>query len=401
MRTLLYFSVLSVVIVTTVAAMPVDEPASGTEQDQLVAVPMPRGGQSIVLPATLAGQPLKVVCTSLSVHVFDESLRLQLGNVLGVKRFVEALAEDTPVDVVKMPTLMVGSYELPPVKGDIAALVDLSAIRQITGEDIRGVLGLPFLRDRLVQFDFDEGVVRLAKRKLKPADLGTPWPLRLASDNSLWVDNVRVGDRTESFLLALGNNRSVSVHKWLFNSLAQEGSIKMFAPNSHSTHLAFGPPVGDRGLLSQVVWGGQIQNEVIVDSSDDNALGLRFLSRFVITLDVDGGHIYLRPGKKSRANRPDAIGCTGMTAEKRDRDLVVTEVRDNSSAAVAGVRVGDVVVSVNGILCQDMLHTEFGWRMDESRGSRIGLEIQRDGLPIRVSFDVPLTTPPELFLQEK
>lgn len=400
MRTSFYFRVLSAVIVTTVAAMPVDEPASATEQEQWVVVPMPPGGQSIVLPVTLAGQPLKFFCTSLSVHFFDESLRPQLGRVLGVKRIVGALAQDTPADVVKTPTLIVGDYELRPMEGDIAPVVDLSALRQATEEEIRGVLGLPFLCGRLVQFDFDEGVVRLAHRQLNRDELGTPWPLRLASSKSLWVDNVLVGDRTESFELALGNNRWIGVHHWLFKSLVQEEKVRMFAPDMYGKYRTYGPPVGESGLLTQIAWGGQNQNEVIIDKSDSNLLGLRFLSRFVITLDVDGGRIYLRPGKKARANRPDAIGCTGMTAEKRDRDFVVTEVRDNSSSAMAGVRVGDAVVSINGIPCRDMLRTEFAWRMDESRGSRVGLEIQRDGLPIRVSFDVPLTTPPELFLQE-
>jgi hypothetical protein len=371
------------------------------EQEPWVSVPMPPGGQSIVLPVVLAGQSFKFACTSLPVHYFDESLRPQLGSVVGVKRIVGALAQDTPADVVKTPTLIVGSNELLPVIGDIAPIVDLSPVRQASGADIRGLLGLPFLCGQLVQFDFDEGVLRLAKGQLNRAELGTPWPLRLASSKSLWVDNVRVGDRTESFELALGNNRSVSVHNWLFKSLVQEGQVTKFAPDMRGSYRTYGPPVGERGLLSQIDWGGQPQHQVIIDNSDSNALGLRFLSRFVITLDVDGGRIYLRPGKKARANRPDAIGCTGITAEKRDRDFVVTEVRDNSSSAMAGVRVGDVVVSINGIPCQDMLHTEFGWRMDESRGSRLGLEIQRDGLPIRVSFDVPLTTPPELFLKEK
>lgn len=137
MGNLRHLCVLGIVCFSTAMAMAAGASGATPEQEPWIAVPMPPGGQSIVLPVALAGQPLKFLCTSLPVHYFDESLRPQLGSVVGVKRIVGALAQDTPADVVKTPTLIVGSYELLPVKGDIAPMVDLSPVRQGSGADNR------------------------------------------------------------------------------------------------------------------------------------------------------------------------------------------------------------------------------------------------------------------------
>ncbi len=328
--------------------------------------------------------------------MFDTTLRPFLDASTGtmpVRAFRATLAR---ADIIKAPLLRVAGHEVRPEEKDVSCLLDLSPLRQILEQDIRGVLGPSFFCGRLVQFDFDKGIVRLSQRDVNKDALGTPWPLRSDNFGQLWVDNLRIGDRTESFQLSTGSYFGIQVHDWLFSSLRAEGKLREIHPNPMLTPASLQNRSG--GLLSKVSWGGFTRRDVWITNGDGNALGLKYLSRFVITIDSTGGQIYLRPGKK--LSRPDSRDVAGFDTEKREGVIVVTAVRERSPASEAGVFVGDSVTSINGATCRGIRLLEFAWRVEESKGARLTLTLDRNGASITVSFDVPLSMGPELFSSE-
>ncbi len=374
-----------------------DEGVSSLKQEEWVSIPVAPGGQPIIVPVTLAGKSLSfLLATQSSHHAFDVSLRPILGDstaTLPVTGFGTTTAR---ANIVKTPSFLVGGHEVRPAAEDVSGVLDLSSICRIVEQDIHGILGPSFFRDRLIQFDFDQGMVRLSHRHVNTESLGRPWPLRLDGLGRLWVDNLRIGGRTESFQICTGSNFSILVHDWLFSSLRAEGKLREFP--TFTTLTPEGSLISSGGLLSQVSWGEFSQRDVRVTKGDSNALGLQYLSRFVVTVDATGGQLFLRPGKN--INRSDSIDVAGFETEKSGGAVVVTAVRDHSPAGEAGVLVGDSVTSINGVTCRDMRLLEFAWRVDEGKGSRMTLTLERSGTSIEVSFDVPLSMPPELFSSE-
>lgn len=394
-----YFA--AVILITSALSAAAGAPAPLRDKQQWFEIQVSPGGQPIVLPVTLGRQSLKFLLSNSDDHSFDEALRPIVGNVIGTKRLRKYDDNISRLEIVKTPVLSVGGCDVRPLSGEYSFLWDLTPIRQSLEEDIRGLLGVSFLRGRLVQFDFDAGIVRLSEGQVNPDTLGAPWPLRVTDRGHLWVDNLQVGNRAESFEVSLGDNGFIHVHNWLFNALKREGQLREFRRDM--TKVLLGPATPSpksEGLLSQISWGAITQNDVRIETDVSNSLGLGFLSRFVLTIDADGGCLYLRPGKKAQANRPDMRESTGFSFDRQRGRFVITRVRDGSRASEAGMLAGDLIESVNNVSCQDMRPTEFAWRLDESRGARLKLTLNRHGALIDVSFDMPLTTDPGLFVQE-
>jgi S1-C subfamily serine protease len=75
---------------------------------------------------------------------------------------------------------------------------------------------------------------------------------------------------------------------------------------------------------------------------------------------------------------------------------MVSEVIDNSPAARAGIRVGDVITRVDGVGIQ-RAHA-LRWRVsNKGAGRRVKLELKRDGRPVLV--DLRLEEQPSLALE--
>jgi C-terminal processing protease CtpA/Prc len=77
-----------------------------------------------------------------------------------------------------------------------------------------------------------------------------------------------------------------------------------------------------------------------------NSLGLRYWSRFRITIDFPGSCLYLEPG--APFNKPEPLATSGMMLKWIDRRIQVENVREHSTAKKAGVEPGDVLLEIDG-----------------------------------------------------
>jgi hypothetical protein len=78
----------------------------------------------------------------------------------------------------------------------------------------------------------------------------------------------------------------------------------------------------------------------------DGVLGSGFLRRFTVGFDFDGRVMYLRPN--SRLAQPQSFDASGVGFIRRGGRHVVYEVIADSPASEAGVRVGDVLLEIDG-----------------------------------------------------
>ena len=79
----------------------------------------------------------------------------------------------------------------------------------------------------------------------------------------------------------------------------------------------------------------------------DGYLGNEFFRRFRLTLDYPHMRMLLEPNQNFH-DVPGPYDASGLGIEKKDGRLVVTEIAPRSAADQSGVRVGDILVSLDG-----------------------------------------------------
>ncbi len=266
-------------------------------------------------------------------------------------------------------------------------VLDLSLYQEAIGRDFHGLVGAPFLRKRVVQIDFDRGTMRI-DRKCR-LNRRQDWETLPSTSDPYGVPHVsglELGHHAETFMLNTGDIGSVQLHKWLFDSLLRSGHIRM-AGTAHFMETE-GKRLVRRGRLDKLVWGPFILRRLNVDKGNNNSLGLSFLSRFVICLDLSGRRIYLRKGRNF--DKPDLLNETGIHILKRDGRVIVAIVDCDSIAERAGVLENDDIITINGRPVAQMSLYDIRCVLREAHGKRVTLSLTRKGSVVKVSFVVPV-----------
>jgi membrane-associated protease RseP (regulator of RpoE activity) len=119
----------------------------------------------------------------------------------------------------------------------------------------------------------------------------------------------------------------------------------------------------------------------------NGSLGGEVLSRFQVIFDFPREKIYLKAKhgfyKKSFYNMS---GLTVKAEGERLRDFEVTEVRNNSAGAQAGILVGDKILSINSFLTSEMDLSEVNNYFSSKPGKRITMVILRGNEKIEKIF---------------
>jgi S1-C subfamily serine protease len=109
--------------------------------------------------------------------------------------------------------------------------------------------------------------------------------------------------------------------------------------------------------------------------------GLRAGDKVVLTVQRDGKTIEVQvEAAAGRGPRPAGGGALGVVPDFRNEKggVLVSEVREGSPAAEAGVRAGDRITAVNGQAVKDL--AAFGQALRELReGDKVELTLERDG----------------------
>lgn len=245
----------------------------------------------------------------------------------------------------------------------------------VTGID--GLLGLDALFDAAVTLDFPARELRLVKDTL-PAANGRDL-LTLGSTAQLWTVPITLADRTVHAFLDTQSALSISAAP----SRAREFS---FTSAPVMVGQARGPTIGnvplERARLAADAYIGDAQlKQPLVDllplsaplPPDAFILGLQVLSHFSVTLDQRVGRV-----RMARENRvvpaPPPLFATGLSAITRpDGARFVLAVLENSAAAEAGLKPGEVILRLDGRAITQVSEAE--WRDAISGGATIRLRV--------------------------
>ena len=306
-------------------------------------------GDAVYLPVTIAGRTYSFLLdTGATWTAIDKSL-LPADAPAEMRKGRSATKDEITFEVCDAPIAQVGQINLRDSVDRVVRL-DLTQMRQISGDDFFGVLGLDFLSHHIVRVDFDRGECLLLNR-VPP---GAGQKLQMYQVDGLPGVKARtLGGAVEYFAIdtgGIGSRVSGAITQSLYDRLAQHRSIRYVSSAlqrdiSGTVAAKFSQANGlEIGTL-------RINGPVFSVGSVSNLLGAGFMSRFIATFDFPAGCLYLRPGKAFDA--ADTWDRSGLHIIRRDGKALVYSVDKGSAADASGLREGDEILEVGNLEAAD------------------------------------------------
>jgi hypothetical protein len=375
-RLLAAAAALAVGLHLTGAAEPGSRP-DGDEPEILLTVRFVGDGRPIYVPVTYRGKSYQFILDTGSTWcVFDEALKPPDTRPASLTK-VMTPAGPREVGTYRCPPAMMGKIDLS--AGGTAIFMDLSLLREETGDDIRGVVGMSALRKYCLGMDFDRGVLAVfASPAQAPPAWGAAFPLRFSRQGLPLVTASMPADIECPFLIDTGQTATGCLNEALFDYLVEARDLPT---TTQRVATADGVTTMRAARVPHVSVGRFRVEDAVIGQSVNQSLGLWWLRRFRTTLDFANGRIYLTRGK--RFGRRDEVNMCGLLTVRRDGKLLVDAVWKGSSADKAGIRPGDEIVRVNGRPASAVSQWELGNLQRGGPGKVLKFVLKREGRTIR------------------
>lgn len=339
-----------------------------------------RQGRFVFVDAYIADEATRLLVDTGSTRTgLDQRFKPQLGEATGQQK---TAAFGRPVDVTlhRAPQIRLGNLQI--ILTNEVYSRDFSAERTVLAENFWGTIGEDALRNFVVQFDFDAGVMRLATTMPDEiaATLGTKLQLKSNDNGRTTVEGI-IGDERPKFLISTGSN-TTCLQSDLFDALRRAGKLE--AGREKNVIVPAGLTQSQTGLLREPRIGPHIHDEIVCDRDTYSSLGLRYLSRYIVTIDYPNHCLYLQPGETYQ--RKARRGFTGISAIKDQDSFVVTRIQPGSPAEVAGIQRGDRILKIDDQTTADLDMFQMGLMLTTTPGARLEVTISRNGRPRHVSL---------------
>ena len=325
------------------------------------------------------------------LHVRGGSRAPLVGN--GDERLSIYLARDV--------TFHVGGVAL---REPVAAIVPMRPFVALEGRSVDAIVGKDLFARFVVDVDYDAGRLTLHDpRSYDYRGQGVIVPLHVSRDRShAWMSGTISAGHGTAIPVRLGLDMGTYSAVRLYGPFVREHALTREVGTTVAT-FGFGLggefPVALARLTTASIGGVTIDHPVAELSTAtsgatagndfDGTIGGAVLRRFHVIVDFTRNRMILEPGREIAA--PFAADMSGLVLSAQGDALdtiVVRHVALGSSGEAAGLRVGDVIRSVDGEsaarLGLEGLRTRF------MRSAQYQLEIERRGATVRLA----LTTRP-------
>jgi membrane-associated protease RseP (regulator of RpoE activity) len=282
-----------------------------------------------------------ILATSSTMTLFDTVFRDALGKPL------RTLEGETPdgramFELFSPPRANVGPLAL----GELAAVCcqDLSRSRICDGIQLFGLLGTDFLRSRIVRVDFDRGEIAFLRDLPKGA--GARVDLQNARGRPAAIVAVRGAGRLPFVIDSVCEHTGYLSAALVAELLNGGGAAHVATLRRESTLMTAKTVSVPVVRVAEIEVGGFTHRDLMLSEENENALGLGFLSRYVVTFDFPGMAMYLKPGE--RFDEPDRRDLSGAALWCPNDSITVRFVDEYSAAEAAGLRAGDIIEEVDG-----------------------------------------------------
>lgn len=330
---------------------------------------------------TLAGHEAKMLLdTGAGATVVAKAFadRIGLDTSSGSQGTALGIAANTAAVRVERVALSIGRLET-----EMPVVVLPLDVAPALGRDLEVVLGRDLFRAYVVELDYATGTVTLHDPQgYRYRGGGVTLPMQQGELDAFYV---------EGLIEDLGR-------AWLELDTGSTTTLTLHAPFVERHALLAGRPRGTglRGgvggaldvvttRLDHLSLGGAVFRDVPVDTDSSQAgafrrtkadgnLGSSLLRRFRVTIDSSRMQLHLEPIAE-RVGTPFPRNRSGLALAFHGTYLEVLQVMAESPAAVAGIRVGDRIVAVDGVAVNaSYWDSQWTW-VRGSAGTTVNLEL--------------------------
>ncbi len=244
-------------------------------------------------------------------------------------------------------------------------------------------MGIPVFAGWVVQIDTDDEVVRLYPPSSQSNDWGEIIPIRRNS-GLVYVDGMKIGKtQLNSVILDTGLTTGIILSREHYNQLEEAGELQTLR---EVRLLNAAGVTSDRmgRLAADSSIGSFTHKGLLVESGSITRLGLGYLSRYVVTIDVSNGRLYLRRAKSFSDRRHPEM--SGIELALVGDDVSVSFVHQGSPGQEARIQKGDRIITLNGLPTENWQYTAIRDLLRSKPGRLIQLSVMRDGERHDVSF---------------
>lgn len=298
------------------------------------------------------------------------------------------------------------SLELPGVLGRGHAMLvleeDYLELRNYMGTDVHGILGYELFSRFLVKIDYEKKMLTLmAPHRFKPGRKYETVPIRIEDTKPYLTTPVVLADGTQftaKLLMDTGASHGLM--------LDPSTDSRIIVPNIRVSSVIGrglgGEITGKIGRIKMLQIGKYKLENAIANFPDPNSyfdslklgrtqrngsIGGEVLSRFKIVFNFSKEEIYI---KKNHAFKKEFhYNLSGLTVKAKGSKLnvfEVTEVRQQSVGDKAGIKNGDLLVSINGVSTKDLDLNLINGFFNLRIGKRLIVVLTRNGERIKTEF---------------
>ena len=341
--------------------------------DNRTEFPFGDGSEAVLLPVHIQGHEyLFLLDTGSSATMFDASLRDLLGTPIH-KITGQSPGNPFVMQIFESPLIQIGPFILP--QGSEIGCLDMSMLSMVDGREISGILGMDFLKNHVIQINFDKGIISFFE--MDDFDMSASGQKYDLTYNSVRVPIIR-GQLLDSinteFVIDSGNNYFGNLDKDTFEKLVNRKDIKItevLAATASGSQM-------QREIRAKVLKIGDLSyKDIIFGEGNYNCLGLGFLNRHIVTFDFPKMKMYLN--KSDQFERIDEDDMSGLHLLRISDKTVVHSIDKGSSADKNSITSGDIILKINGQKTENIEITKVRSILKSGDGKEIPLTVEHNG----------------------
>jgi len=276
----------------------------------------------------------------------------ELAETLGLKPVLDQTAEDSEGKKGGIKFAMIDDLKLGKVSflNTAAAIIDLNAITELACLEVDGLIGGNLMRKACWQIDYEKKLLTFASSidSLSIASNAFSFPFSPLISGTPVVDVELEGVKSKGNIFDTGSSGEITLSASTFKKVLKQNPTFKYVRGIGSSSAGLygkGYDTSYVGKTNALKMGSLVLTDCVVDfKRAEGNLGSGFFKDYIVTLDWKQNKIWFAPQPKEK----QAWETFGFSTIKNDTRLFVSYLVENSPAAMAGVTVGDQVVSVNG-----------------------------------------------------
>lgn len=372
-----------------------------------VQIPIEIQNNLVIVPVILNGQvPLKFILdTGVRTTILTEKTYSDILHLTYTRKY--SIAGPGGEKIIDAYITNNVTLDLPGVHGEGHTMLvlekDYLELRNYLGTEVHGILGYEIFSRFIVQINYEKKMLILQLPELFKAPKKFQELPMVVQDTKPYV--YTEVEMTETAKLKTKLLMDTGASHGLILEPESDPIIKV--PPQHINSIIGrglgGIITGQIGRIKSLEIGKYKINSVLANFPDLNsyndtlktsrhvfrngAIGGEILSRFDVIFNFPAEKVYFK--KNAAFNKKFYFNLSGVTIKARGARLTkfeITDVRKNSSAEIADVKVGDVIIFINGIAVTSLDLNQVNGYLNSKPGRRISFEIERGGERLKRVF---------------